>query len=162
MSPYGTSVTQDWIFALPFQQQTVLLLACRGPDGVNKDHPTKNIIRRYRGSILKQARTGRAATLDDTGNNFIDMSGFAIHRVWASYMQSFFDHVDSIPHHCYLHLAHGAEILAYRHPELLFRQNWWMFYTACCDNLHMHPETLEQLDERLNDWNREDWDVAKE
>ena len=38
-------VFPEWIFRLPMQQQSVLLLGSRGPDGVEKFHPCKDVTR---------------------------------------------------------------------------------------------------------------------
>jgi len=34
----GRSVLQDWVHELTFMQQSVLIAAVRGPDGIRKDH----------------------------------------------------------------------------------------------------------------------------
>jgi hypothetical protein len=38
----------DWMDDLPMQQQSVVVLATRGPDGVAKHHPCKDVVRAYR------------------------------------------------------------------------------------------------------------------
>lgn len=64
-------VFQDWMLQLSMQQQSVLVLACRGPDGVGKFHPTKQVVARYRATVLKAAysphadRRGRRYNLHD-------------------------------------------------------------------------------------------------
>ena len=45
-------VTQEWTHALSCMQQTVLLTAIRGPDGVAKYHPSKYMIRWFRRCVL--------------------------------------------------------------------------------------------------------------
>ena len=42
--------------------------------------------------------------------------------------RAFFDHVDELPHHYYMHLMHGAQIAGYKHPNDLFRRRWLDFY----------------------------------
>jgi len=53
------SVFQEWLFATTMQQQSVLVLACRGPDGVKKFHATKLIVARYRASVMKAASASK-------------------------------------------------------------------------------------------------------
>lgn len=155
-------VFQKWMFPLPMQQQSVLVLACRGPDGVGKFHPTKEIVCRYRATVLKAAYLGRPMGIDEGDDTtFMTLLQFSDAAHWHSIVRVFFDHVDEIEHHYFMHLAHGAEIIGYKHPGELFRRRWLSFYLACCHNLHMFPETEADLDARLADWNREHWDWLK-
>jgi hypothetical protein len=154
------SVFQDWLFSLSMQQQSVLVLACRGPDGIAKFHPTKLITTRYRATVLKAAHRGRPMKVDEIngGGSFMTLAGFENVVNWRHLQDEFFDHADILPHHYYMHLMHGAEIAGYKHPEPLFRARWLEFYDRCCEELHIRPETCEDMDERLNDWNKEHWD----
>lgn len=157
----SVSVFQDWLLGLTMQQQSVLVLACRGPDGIAKFHPTKLITTRYRAAVLKQAYSGRAMHIDDgvPGNTFMSLEQFSSKQHWTTMvLKNFFNHVDELPHHYYMHLMHGAQILGYKHPESLFRSNWLQFYQTCCSDLHLNVETEEQMDTRLSDWNRAHWD----
>lgn len=56
-------VTQEWVHRLPFMQQTVLLTAVRGPDGIRKYHPCKDLLRWFRRCTLISALAVRK--LDD-------------------------------------------------------------------------------------------------
>lgn len=148
------SVQPDWTMELTFQQQSVLLLAARGPDGVRKEHPCKDLVRSYRACVLKAAYYRREIRLEDTPDGF--MNGRYIREEssfgWAFIMQQYFDSIDELPHHYHLHLMHGAEILGYKHPEPIVRTRWNAFYIRCCDDMHLGPETLEEMDQRLNDF----------
>jgi hypothetical protein len=155
-------VFQDWLFGLTMQQQSVLVLACRGPDGIAKFNPCKQIVARYRATVLKAAYLGRPMRVDEGDDTtFMTLIGFSDSGQWAAIVREFFDHVDSLPHHYYLHLAHGAQIAGYKHPEHIFRQRWREFYFRCCDDMHMHPETEADLDARLSDWGRRHWDLPQ-
>jgi hypothetical protein len=61
------------------------------------------------------------------------------------------DH-DEYPHHFIMHLVHCAEVLGYKHPDIEISSCWRTFYFAACESFHMHPETPEEMDERLNDF----------
>jgi len=155
-------VFQDWLFALTMQQQSVLVLACRGPDGVAKFHPVKPIVARYRATVLKAAYLGRAMRVDEGDDTtFMTLIDFSNDEHWIAMCQSFFDNVDEAPHHYYMHLLHGAQIIGYKHPMETFRHRWGEFYARCCRDLHLYPESEEQMDKRLGDWNRKHWDVLK-
>lgn len=147
----------EWFTRLPVQQQSVLMLALRGPDGVGKHHPAKGVHRCYRATILRAAYYGRWLVIGERADTFMDLENFHHWPTWADEVKTFFAHVDELPHHYAAHLAHGAQILGYKHPDLLFRSRWDYFYEQWCDDLHVNPETEEQMDERLNDWGRVHW-----
>lgn len=156
-------VFQDWLFKLTMQQQSVLVLACRGPDGLGKFHLVKPIIARYRASVLKAAYLGRPMRVDEFDDTtFMSLEKFSDRSNWDDLVDTFFDHCDEIPHHSYMHLMHGAQIIAYKHPDLIFRERWSFFYSSCCRDLHLNPETEVQLDSRLSDWAQANWDDAEQ
>lgn len=154
-------VFQDWLFDLTMQQQSVMVLGCRGPDGIAKFHQTKLLVARYRATVLKAAYLGRAMSIDEGDNTtFMTLINFSIDGQWNTIVRAFFDHVDELPHHYYMHLMHGAQIAGYKHPDALFRRRWLDFYFDCCHDLHLHPETEKQMDSRLGDWDRKYWNEA--
>ena len=55
----GRPVTQRWCNRLPFMQQSVLMTAVRGPDGLPKYHPSKYLLRWFRRCLLLSAMDGR-------------------------------------------------------------------------------------------------------
>lgn len=152
------SVQPEWCLNLPIQQQSVLLLAARGPDGIAKAHPCKDIHRAYRASVLIAARYGRSLTLGENADSFMSLHLMRDPVTWHSAVTAFFEHADDLPHHYYMHLIHGAEILGYKHPCRNIRAYWHQFYTRCVAELHMNFETEEQMDARLSDWDRKHWD----
>lgn len=64
--------------------------------------------------------------------------------------------LDALPHHFQLHFMHAAEILGYKHPDEVVRGWWRKTYDRLAHDMHLWPETEEQLDARLGD-NREGW-----
>lgn len=145
------SVQPAWCLSLPLQQQSVLLLAARGPDGVAKAHPCKPIVRAYRGTVLVAAARRRELRWGEKADSFMSLDRFADDRAWHNDTIAFFDHVDELPHHYLMHLAHGAEIAGYKHPDDRFRRRWLSFYEAVCEDAHVVPESESLLDRRLND-----------
>jgi hypothetical protein len=67
------------------------------------------------------------------------------------------DDCDELPKHYYSHLCHGIQILGFRHPDDRFRAKWSAFYLRMVEELHLMPESREQMDKRLSDWNRSSW-----
>jgi len=163
VSEKRTLVFQDWILDLTMQQQSVLVLACRGPDGVGKFHPTKALVARYRATVLKAAYLGRPMRIDEGDNTtFMTLVDFSVDAQWEIIVRWFFENVDELPHHYYMHLMHGAQIAGYKHSDKLFRRRWSDFYLRCCHDLHLYPEMEEHMDQRLGDWNRQHWDTTEE
>lgn len=157
------SVFQDWLFDLTMQQQSVLVLACRGPDGIPKFHPSKEVVRHYRATVLKAAYLGRPMRPGESdGTTFMSLGLLTDDINWTKACNDFYDYVDQLPHHYYMHLLHGAQIIGYKHPMELFRLRWSQFYSLGCKDLHFMSETEQQMDYRLNDWGRQHWEVNSE
>jgi hypothetical protein len=154
----GLLVVPEWFGSIPLQQQSVLLLAARGPDGVRKHHPCKEVIRAYRGTVLRAAKYGRFLRWGEKADTFMGLDAIANEDRWKFAMRDYFDSVDELPHHYHLHLVHGAQVLAHQHPEEPQRQRWMSFYAKACEDAHLNPETEEQMNVRLSDWNQEHWD----
>lgn len=152
------SVQPDWALDLPLQQQSVLFLAARGPDGVEKFHPCKAVVRAYRGTVLVAARYGRTLRWGERADTFMSLDRIANDRHWAEDVDAYLDHVDSLPHHYQMHLMHGAQILGYKHPDTRMQLAWLRFYARAVNDLHLYPEPEAQMDERLNDWGQEGWE----
>jgi len=157
------SVQPTWCLDLSLQQQSVLLLAARGPDGIAKSHPCKAIQRAYRGTVLVAAKFGRPLYWGEKADSFMSLDEIASWERWQYLVEDYLRFVDSLPHHFIMHLLHGAEILGYKHvaepgqPEGVMRQRWLYFYHQGCRDLHLAFETEAQMDDRLNDWGQKDW-----
>jgi hypothetical protein len=96
----------------------------------------------------------------ERADTFMCLSEFSDDQAWLRILTDFFQHADDLPHHFYLHLIHGAEILGYKHPDARFRERWLGFYHRCVTDFHLTPETEFEMDERLSDWKREYWDAS--
>ena len=212
------SALQPWVSDITLMQQTVLLTAVRGPDGVPKNGPTKMLLRWYRRCILLSAMDQRVLSdpLQDAGGSFTGPSvslgvlrskaylrqqarnsddfeqnaqdvrdhgeplvffvpderdcyrltideaiadqmaedGWEplMHEIVGDYLRE----LDAIPHHFQIHLLHAAEILGYKHPDLRVRRWWLQTYTRLVHDMHLWPETEEEMDRRLGD-SRDQW-----
>lgn len=156
-------VTQEWVHHLPFMQQTVLLTAVRGPDGIAKYHTCKYLLRWYRRCILLSALDGCAITTPYGlgGGSFTGPSlGYVaieprekidwrpdMDALVSQYLQT----VDELPHHYQMHFMHAAEIVGYKHPDVEIRAWWRATYVRLIHDMHVWPETEDELDHRLGD-----------
>lgn len=154
-------VTQEWTHSIPMMQQTVLLTAIRGPDGLPKYGGVKMLLRWYRRCVLISATDGRVIDnpYDENGGSF---TGPSVSKdvLWEPRMDevvdSYLRELDAIPHHFQLHLLHAAEIVGYKHSDARIR-NWWeRLYRRLVNDMHLHPETEDEMDSRLGD-SRSGW-----
>lgn len=158
-------VTQEWTHNLPCMQQTVLLTAVRGPDGVAKYHPCKFLIRWFRRCVLLGALDHNvfADPYDPRGGSFTGPSyewppGLEhdwiekMNKVVERYLQS----LDELPHHFQLHFMHASEIIGYKHPDPIIRDWWNWLYRELVKDMHLSVESEADLDYRLGD-NEAQW-----
>lgn len=155
------SVTQEWVQKLTFMQQTVLITATRGPDGLHKDHVSKLLLRWLRRCFLVSAMDGKVLDTPRTpgGGSFMGPSlgphtvnkkyqwEIDMWRVFGKYVKS----LDEVPHHFQLHFMHAAEILGYKHPSISIRQFWNHVYQSLVKDMHLSSESEEMMDFRLGD-----------
>lgn len=166
LAGHARPVIQDWVMRIPMMQQTVLLAAIRGPDGLPKYGPVKMLMRWYRRCVLLSAMDG--AVLSDpysrNGGSFTGPSFEITDPRWPPAWEPEMDKIvgdylqtlDAIPHHFHMHLMHAVEIAGYKHPDPTIKTWWHRVYLRFVNDLHLHPETEEELDKRLGD-TREGW-----
>lgn len=156
------SVLQDWTQNLTMMQQTVLLTAIRGPDGLPKYGCVKMLLRWYRRCVLLSAMDGKVLEnpYDNNGGSFTGPSIDTESEIWELPMNNlvsqYLRELDAIPHHFQMHFMHSAEILGYKHPNTRIRAWWKNVYSRLVNDMHLSPELEEDMDGRLGD-NREQW-----
>lgn len=154
-------VIQQWVHKLPMMQQTVLLTAIRGPDGLPKYGCIKMLLRWYRRCVLLSALDGKVLgdPCSDNGGSFTGPSVSEC-EIWEEPLCGLLDEylrsLDAVPHHFQLHFMHAVEILGYKHPDERIRTFWNFVYQRLVKDMHLNPESEKQLDERLGD-SREGW-----
>jgi hypothetical protein len=156
-------VLQTWVMQLTFMQQSVLMAAVRGPDGLPKSHIAKDLCRWLRRCVFISAFDGVTLTdpYDRRGGSFTGPCRYPA-PVGIDYsLKEYLDDVDVVPHHFHLHLMHAAEILGYKHPEAEIRDWWQKAYKRFAVDMHLQPETESMLDQRLGD-NKQGWQDAHE
>lgn len=153
-------VMQSWLFDLPLMQQTVLLTAVRGPDGLPKYGGVKMLLRWYRRCVLLCALENCAITdpVDKRGGSFTGPSGTPFpgqEDKWEEMMEhsvrDYLRELDAIPHHFQLHFLHAAEIVGYKHPDHRIKLWWFALYARLVMDMHLCVELESELDERLSD-----------
>jgi len=163
-------VLQDWVLNLTMMQQSVLIAAVRGPDGIRKDHPTKVLSRWLRRCFLKSAMDNRVLNnpYEQGGGSFTGPSCDHLIKstlYWPSQMDDkvteYLRYVDELPHHFQLHFMHAAEILGYKHENDLIRNWWCKTYQRIVNDAHLQPETEKRMDWRLGD-DELQWRAAEE
>lgn len=159
------AVMLPWTTELTFMQQSVLITAVRGPDGIRKDHIAKVLLRWYRRCILISAFDKSALPDPYTagGGSFTGPCNFPSkdNPDIKAALTEYFRHVDELPHHFQLHFMHAAEIIGYKHPDKEIR-NWWrVAYIRMVNDLHLMPESESAMDSRLSD-RVENWLAAEE
>lgn len=157
-------VMQTWTASLPMMQQTVLLENTRGPDTIAKYHPSKFLLRWYRRCILISALDGEIISnpYDPRGGSFTGPAyqNRNVPHDWRPKMDllvdSYLQTIDELPHHFALHFMHAVQILGYKHPNELTREWWHSVYMRLVNDMHLKPESVHDLNERLGD-SRSDW-----
>ena len=157
-------VTQEWTHSLSLMQQSVLLTAVRGPDGLPKYGGCKMLLRWYRRCILISSFFRRVLCdpIEDDGGSFLGVSLNDDDSIdhWTDRMQvhvnQYLRELDAIPHHFQMHLLHAVEILGYKHPDQEIRDFWFQVYMRLVNDMHLGPESEKAMDERLGD-SREGW-----
>lgn len=158
------AVTQDWTHDLTLMQQSVLLTAIRGPDGIPKYGSIKMLLRWYRRCVLKSSFLGRVMTdpIEPDGGSFLGAS--LDHEYsedhWSdrmlTHVNEYLRTLDGVPHHFQLHFMHAVEIVGYKHPDEQVRFWWHQLYKRLVNDMHLQPEFEHQMDKRLGD-TREGW-----
>lgn len=158
-------VTQAWVHGISMMQQSVLLAAIRGPDGLPKyGGGAKMLLRWFRRCVLLSAMDGRvlADPIEANGGSFTgpSLDGYDDVDHWSDRMQvhvnDYMRQLDALPHHWQMHFMHAAEIVGYKHPDTEIRFFWRKLYERLVSDMHVWPESEEQMDDRLGD-SRSGW-----
>lgn len=136
------SIIQPWAAALGLRHQGVLVSAIRGCDSVNREDPSKYLVRAYRGTLL----VPHCADIRKSASFMIPFDG----DDWYEACEPFFSSIDHYPNHWLLHWLHACEIVGYKHPSLAVSEAYIFLYHKAVRKFHMLPESEWHLDERLN------------
>jgi hypothetical protein len=134
------SVLQDWVMELPLRHQGVLIAGLRGCDIAPKnpkDSPERQLVAWLRWGVLNPADARE-----------IDIPGAFMQSKAPEIKGSEFGHY---PEHWYAHAMHAAQVVAYCHPDWDVRVDALTIYETMVKNLHLRPESKEDMDERLTE-----------
>lgn len=184
------SVVQLWVHGITRMQQSVLFAAIRGPDGIDKNHISKKLVRWMRRCVLKAAFDNLVYPVpydpQEAGWKSGSFTGPSCYRLssgqfastarqeweeqssYATWQQAmdevvsnYLQTVDALPHHYQLHFMHAAEIIGYKHPWPEHRKWWHRTYVRLANDMHLLPEPEDVMDRRLGDSERQ-WREAEE
>lgn len=143
-----SSVLQDWVIELPLREQGTLLTGVRGCDLAPKwpihcaddEIPERTLVAFLRWCILNPADPREV----DVPGAFFQSQPPAI----GEWKPSQFGHY---PQHWYSHLMHCYEVVGYRHPQPDVANMAEGIYLRLVRNMHLKPETREEMIERLSE-----------
>lgn len=153
------SVVQLWVSDLTMMQQSVLFTAIRGPDGIQKEHIVKVVLRAFRREVLLSAMDGKVLETPYVPGGGSFTGPVPVTMSLEGAMLKTINNSDELPHHFLMHLAHASQIIGYKHPDPLKRAVWGAFYRAWCTSMHMEPESEPDMSIRLGD-RRDNWLAA--
>lgn len=137
------NVLQDWVCKLGLRYQGVLIASVRGCDTVSKHNTVKDLVRAYRAVILNSFCGDPKKS-----SSFIEVfSDEKLADIMTTVVASA---GDELPHHYVMHMIHSAEIVGYYHPNEKIGVCWQYFYERMCVKMHVRPETIQELERRLN------------
>ena len=135
------SVLQDWVSTIGLRHQGTLLSGIRGCDTVPKDHPTKLITRGLRADCLNSfcgdSTKAKTYIRPISHDEFVDMLPLVLNSL------------DELPSHYLSHFMHSVQILAFYHPDVDRQALWNQLYLRICKRLHLHPESVADVNKRL-------------
>lgn len=141
------SVLQKWVIDLPLREQGTLLTGVRGCDFEAKTWSSKGVAyspgRRLTAFI-------RWCFLNPADIREVDYEEGSFFRSIPPdpFKPSEFGH---LPEHWYAHVMHSLEIIGYRHPDERIAKIAYNLYCKMVYNLHLNPETKEQMTIRLSE-----------
>jgi hypothetical protein len=132
------SVIRDWVCRLSWKEQTVLLVALRGPD-LGGSRELKTAIRWIRAIVLKNAAPQKTFMKEVDFPKLADL---------AEEQPLVFDMLSV---HFITHLMHAMQVIGYRHPNQSVAEKALGAYLNLCQYLHLNPESNKQMTSRLVD-----------
>lgn len=141
------SVLQDWVMELPLREQGTLLTVVRGCDTEAKQWTSTGVAYSPGRRLTAFIRCCFMVPADAREIDVVE-GAFMMSTPPHNFKPSEFGH---LPEHWYAHVMHALEIIGYRHPNIKIAHNAMWLYDKMVHNLHLNPETKEQMIERLSE-----------
>lgn len=141
------SVLQDWVMELPLREQGTLLTAVRGCDFEAKTWTNTGVAYSPGRRLTAFIRWCFMNPADIREVDHAEGSFFRSHPP-SFFKPSEFGH---LPEHWYAYVMHALEIIGYRHPDDRTRDIAHRLYVKMVHNLHLNPETMDQMITRLSE-----------
>lgn len=139
------SVLQEWVMNLALREQGTLLTAVRGCDFEAKTWTSQGIGYSPGRRLTAFIRYCFMVPADIREVDY-EEGAFFMSTPPNPFKPSEFGH---LPQHWYSHVMHALEIIGNRHPEIEISSNAFQLYMAMVNNLHLNPETTNQLTNRM-------------
>lgn len=137
------SIVQDWVQNLGLRYQGVLMTAVRGGDGIPKEHVTKTLQRAIRRYVLVPYDPRELAIK----GGFMSCDPEEIYPAAKALKKE----LDQLNVHYVFHLLHALEVLGYKHPDPVVRNEFLQAYFVLVRKFHLNPETEQQLHARMEE-----------
>lgn len=141
------SVLQDWVMELPLREQGTLLTAVRGCDFEAKTWTSQGIGYSPGRRLTAFIRYCFMNPADLREVDYVEGSFFQS-KPPNPFKPSEFGH---LPQHWYSHVMHALEIIGYRCPHRPQGNQALDLYYQMCSNLHLYPESYNQMIKRLSE-----------
>lgn len=141
------SVLQDWVMELPLRHQGTLLTAVRGCDSEAKTWTSQGIAYSPGRRLTAFIRYCFMNPADIREVDYEEGSFFQS-KPPTPFNPSEFGH---LPQHWYSHVMHALEIIGQCHPAQDTANVAFILYVRMVHNLHLNPETNNQMSLRLTE-----------
>lgn len=139
------SVLRTWVMELPLREQGTLLTAVRGCDDEPKVWTKTGVAYSPGRRITAYIRWCFMNPADPREVDY-EEGAFFMSTPPDPFKPSDFGH---LPEHWYAHIMHALEVVAYRHPLDHVSNTAHRLYLLMVRNLHLEPESREQMIVRL-------------
>ena len=131
----GGLVLQEWVGALSWKQQSIVLSSLRGPD--NLSLPNLKLVSRWIRGVVQRNADSSSKYMNSI--SFPNISGLR-------------EEVEFCSVHYLGHLLQGLEVIGYNHPDQLISREALGCYSGIVERvLHLNVESKSQLETRLRD-----------
>lgn len=141
------SVLQNWVMELPLREQGTLLTCVRGCDLEPKSWTSRGVSYSAGRRLTAFIRWCFMVPADPREVDSQE-GAFMMSTPPSPFKPSEFGH---LPEHWYAHAMHALEVIGYRHTDTYVAYQAREMYFAMVRNLHLQPETKEQMITRLSE-----------